>query len=79
MMRGAPESVLDSRARGAAKRIGLIARKSNPVRFGPHSVGWPRQELFAWCEQRLIEQGDTWQSLGDAAARVVEKTREKAK
>jgi predicted DNA-binding transcriptional regulator AlpA len=47
-----------------------------PVRLGPHSVGWPRQELFAWCEQRLIERGDTWQSLGDAAARVVEKARE---
>jgi predicted DNA-binding transcriptional regulator AlpA len=50
-----------------------------PARLGPRTVGWPRQELFAWCEQRLIERGDTWQSLGDAAARVVEKAREKAK
>ena len=27
-----------------------------PVRLGPRSVGWPRQELFAWCEQRLVER-----------------------
>jgi|EndMetStandDraft_8_1072994.scaffolds.fasta_scaffold72703_4 predicted DNA-binding transcriptional regulator AlpA len=42
-----------------------------PVRLGPRSVGWFRQVLFAWNEQRQHE--DAWQSLGDAAARVVEK------
>jgi prophage regulatory protein len=42
-----------------------------PVRLGPHSVGWLRQELFAWCDQRLAERMDTWQPLGEAAAQVV--------
>jgi predicted DNA-binding transcriptional regulator AlpA len=44
-----------------------------PVRLGPRSVGWPRQALFAWNEQR--QQEDAWQPLGDTAARVVEKVR----
>jgi predicted DNA-binding transcriptional regulator AlpA len=43
-----------------------------PVRLGPHSVGWSRQALFAWCEQRLAERQDTWQPLGEAAARVID-------
>jgi len=47
-----------------------------PVRLGPHSVGWPRQELFAWCEQRLQERCEAWQTLGGAATRVIEKTKE---
>lgn len=46
-----------------------------PVRLGPHSVGWSRQELFTWCEQRLAERIDTWRSLGDVAADVVEKAK----
>jgi predicted DNA-binding transcriptional regulator AlpA len=46
-----------------------------PVQLGPHSVGWPRQELFDWVEQRMAERGDTWTSLGDAAARVVAKAK----
>jgi predicted DNA-binding transcriptional regulator AlpA len=44
-----------------------------PVRLGPRSVGWSRQALFAWVKQR--ERTDTWQSLGDAAAAVVENVR----
>jgi len=27
-----------------------------PVRLGPHSVGWLRQELFAFVEQRAAER-----------------------
>jgi predicted DNA-binding transcriptional regulator AlpA len=27
-----------------------------PVRLGPNSVGWPRQELFDWVEQRVVER-----------------------
>jgi predicted DNA-binding transcriptional regulator AlpA len=46
-----------------------------PVQLGPHSVGWPRQELFAWVEQRVAERGDSWKSLGDAAAKVVAKVK----
>jgi predicted DNA-binding transcriptional regulator AlpA len=44
-----------------------------PVRLGPRSVGWNRQSLFRWVEER--EHEDAWQPLGDAAARVVEKVR----
>jgi prophage regulatory protein len=47
-----------------------------PVRLGQHSVGWSRPELFDWVEQRLAERIDTWQALGDVAARVVSKVRQ---
>jgi predicted DNA-binding transcriptional regulator AlpA len=46
-----------------------------PVQLGPHSVGWARQELFDWVEQRMVERGDTWKSLGDTAAKVVVKAK----
>ena len=42
-----------------------------PVRLGPRSVGWNRQSLFRWVEERLAE--DAWRPLGDAAARVIDK------
>jgi predicted DNA-binding transcriptional regulator AlpA len=41
-----------------------------PVRLGPQSVA--RQGLFVWREQRLVER-ENWQSLGDAASRVLDK------
>jgi predicted DNA-binding transcriptional regulator AlpA len=43
-----------------------------PVRLGPQSVAWPRQGLFVWREQQLVER-ENWQSLGDAASRVLDK------
>jgi predicted DNA-binding transcriptional regulator AlpA len=46
-----------------------------PVRLGPRSVGWSRAALLDWAEARIAESKDAWQSLGDAAARVVEKVR----
>jgi prophage regulatory protein len=46
---------------------------------GSRSVGWSFNELTDWVEARKATRADTWQSLGDAAARVVEKAREKAK
>jgi predicted DNA-binding transcriptional regulator AlpA len=43
-----------------------------PVRLGPRSVGWNRQSLFRWIEEQA-EQEAAWHSLGDAAARVIDK------
>jgi predicted DNA-binding transcriptional regulator AlpA len=45
------------------------------VRLGPRNVGWDRRELFAWVEQKLAARIDTWRSLGDVAADVVENVR----
>ena len=42
---------------------------------GSRSVGWSFNELTDWVEARKASRGDNWQSLGDAAARVVEKLR----
>jgi predicted DNA-binding transcriptional regulator AlpA len=44
-----------------------------PVRFGPRSVGWDRQSLFDWVEQRLAGDKDAWQQLGSVAMRVIER------
>jgi prophage regulatory protein len=45
-----------------------------PIRLGgPRSVGWLISELEEWIEQRRAERDAEWQSLGDAAARVVSK------
>jgi hypothetical protein len=38
-------------------------------------VGWDRGELFAFNEQRKRLRKDSWQSLGDAATRVVERAK----
>jgi predicted DNA-binding transcriptional regulator AlpA len=43
-----------------------------PVRLGgPRAVGWDRQSLFRWVEERLAE--DAWQQLGQVARRVIDK------
>jgi len=47
-----------------------------PIRLGgPRSVGWLVSELEEWQRQRIAERdaGDNWQTLGQAAARAVEK------
>jgi prophage regulatory protein len=46
-----------------------------PIHLGPRTVGWLIEELEEWILARKRERdaGAGWQSLGDAAARVVEK------
>jgi predicted DNA-binding transcriptional regulator AlpA len=46
-----------------------------PVRLGRRSVGWNREALFRWVEERSPDHKDTWQPLSDPAARVVERVR----
>jgi predicted DNA-binding transcriptional regulator AlpA len=56
----------------------MMSRGEAPrqVRIGLRAVGWDRQELFEFNERRKAERdGDNWQSVGDAAARVVERSR----
>jgi prophage regulatory protein len=50
-------------------------RAPRPIRLGTRAVGWDRRSLFEWLETRKAERADTWQTLGEAAQRVVEKTR----
>jgi predicted DNA-binding transcriptional regulator AlpA len=40
---------------------------------GSRSVGWSFNELTDWIEARKASRADTWQSLGNAAARVTKK------
>jgi predicted DNA-binding transcriptional regulator AlpA len=54
----------------------LQARGLVPKPFsltGSRAVGWSFNELADWVEARKATRADTWQSLGNAAARVVEK------
>jgi prophage regulatory protein len=44
-----------------------------PIKLGERSVGWLSREVDAWIEARRTQRDESWQSLGDAAARVVEK------
>jgi prophage regulatory protein len=46
-----------------------------PIHLGPRSVGWLISELEEWVESRRRERdaGSGWQTLGDAAAKVVDK------
>jgi predicted DNA-binding transcriptional regulator AlpA len=55
----------------------LMSRGEAPrqIRIGLRAVGWDRQELFEFNERRKAERDDAWQRLGNAAARVVEKSR----
>jgi len=81
-------NALDQRARRAAKRAGLVAKKSRwrvgtVDNFGGYQLidahhnfimdgsrfNLSAEEVIKICEH------DTWQSLGDVAARVVEKVR----
>jgi prophage regulatory protein len=48
-----------------------------PIKLSVRAVGW--DERLVEEHIRKILEGDSWQSLCDAAARVVEKAREKAK
>jgi len=47
-----------------------------PVPTGEHAVGWLLSDLLDWIERRRRERdtrGDSWTTLGDAAAQVVAK------
>ena len=43
-----------------------------PIKLGERSVGWLSREVDAWIEARAAKRGDTWQSLGEAAQRVID-------
>jgi prophage regulatory protein len=44
-----------------------------PYPLGVRAVGWSFNELTDWVEAQKAKRADTWQSLGDTAARVVKK------
>jgi prophage regulatory protein len=44
-----------------------------PVKLTNGTVAWPEHEIEAFIQQRIAARDSKWQSLGDAAARVVEK------
>jgi predicted DNA-binding transcriptional regulator AlpA len=46
-----------------------------PFPLTARSVGWSFKELAAWVEARKVKRADDWQQLGDAAARVVTRSR----
>jgi predicted DNA-binding transcriptional regulator AlpA len=46
-----------------------------PFPISAHTVAWSFNELTEWVEAQKAKRGDNWRSLGDAAARVVEKSR----
>ena len=55
-------------------------RLSRPVKMGAVSA-WPEAEIDAYQDARILERDerarkrDSWQQVGDAAAKVVEKVR----
>jgi prophage regulatory protein len=44
------------------------------VQLGVHSVGWVDEEIDDFNAARIAKRDASWQRLGDAAARVVEKS-----
>jgi prophage regulatory protein len=44
-----------------------------PVPLTERTVGWPEHEVDDFVTSRIKQRDSTWQSLGDAATRVVEK------
>jgi prophage regulatory protein len=53
----------------------MMARDEFPrqIRLGESAVGWVEHEIDQFIKDRVAERDDAWQSLGNAAARVVEK------
>jgi prophage regulatory protein len=45
------------------------------VPIGDNAVGWVETEIDQHIADRIAERDARWQSLGDAAARVVERSR----
>jgi len=52
-------------------------RFPKPIALSANTRGWIEVEVEAFLQARIQERdaGDTWQSVGDAAARVVEKAK----
>jgi prophage regulatory protein len=46
-----------------------------PIKLGERSVGWLGREVDAWIEGRAAKRDESWRSLGDVAADVVEKAK----
>jgi hypothetical protein len=46
-----------------------------PVKLTNGTVAWPEHEITAFIQSRITERDSKWQTLGDAAARVVHKAR----
>ena len=46
-----------------------------PIKLGERSVGWLSREVDAWIEARAAKRDESWRSLGDLAADVVEKVK----
>jgi prophage regulatory protein len=50
------------------------SRFPRQLKISTKSVGWLASEIDAWIEDRRVERdGENWQTLGDAAKRVIEK------
>jgi prophage regulatory protein len=74
------------RARAVCSRVGFSGTSAlyramdhdgfpRPIRLGERQVGWLIIEIDEWLDRAIAARGDTWRSVGDAAARVVEKAR----
>jgi predicted DNA-binding transcriptional regulator AlpA len=46
-----------------------------PFPISAHTVAWSFNELTEWVEAQKAKRGETWQSLGDAAAKVIDKAK----
>jgi prophage regulatory protein len=76
------------RARDVCTRVGFAGTSAlyrameregfpKPIRIGERQVGWLVAEIDEFLQARIAERdaGGTWTSLGDAAARAIEKVR----
>jgi prophage regulatory protein len=78
-----PQEIL--RRPAVTKRTGLASSSlyaaitrgefPKPIKLTERSVGWLAREVDAWIEARAARRDETWQSLGDAAARAIDKVR----
>jgi predicted DNA-binding transcriptional regulator AlpA len=54
------------------QRAGLAPK---PFPVSAHTVAWSFNELVGWVEAQKAKRIDTWQPLGDAAAKVIDKVK----
>jgi predicted DNA-binding transcriptional regulator AlpA len=47
----------------------------SPIPLSAGTVGWLRRELLDWVEQQASKRTDTWQPLGEAVARAIERAK----